>query len=192
VTLLESLVAQGKRAFREPRAAAADVIALGFPKEALAPSLLLVVVASVLLSAVSDFIVPPPIEIPYFKSALLVLIIFTSFSFAIAKVGKMMGGVGTFADSLLLAIFFQAVFLPVQAIQIALLLVSADVSALLAFGIILFGFWVNVNFIAALHGFESLGRALGVLILASIAVAFFLVLVTPLLGISISGGAVGV
>ena len=192
MTLLESLVAQGKRAFREPRAAAADVIALGFPKEALAPALLLVVVVSVLLSAVSDFIAPPPIDIPYFKSALLVFIIFTSFSFAIAKVGKMMGGVGSFPDSLLLAIFFQAIFIPVQAIQIALLLVSADVSALLAFGIILFGFWINVNFIAALHGFTSLGRALGVLILASIAVAFFLVLVTPLLGISITGGVAGV
>lgn len=192
MTLLDSLVAQGKRAFQQPRAAAADVLALGFPKEALAPALLLVVVISVLMSAASDMIAPPPVQMPYFKMALLVLIIFTSFSFAIAQVGKMMGGVGTFPDSLLLAIFFQAVFIPVQALQIALLLVSAEISAFLAFGIIVFGFWINLNFIAALHGFESLGRALGVLLLASIAVAFFLVLVTPLLGVSLTGGAVGV
>ena len=192
MTLLDSLVAQGKRAFREPRAAAADMLALGFPKEALAPALLLVVVISVLLSAASDVIAPPPVKMPYFKMAFLVLLIFTSFSFAIAKVGKMMGGVGTFPDSLLLAIFFQAVFIPVQALQIALLLFSAELSAFLAFGIIVFGFWININFIAALHGFESLGRALVVLLLASVGLAFFLAMVTPFLGISLTGGAVGV
>ncbi|NNE88007.1 MAG: YIP1 family protein [Silicimonas sp.] len=193
MTLFDSLIAQGKRAFREPRQTAADVLALGFPREALAPALMLVVVISVLMSAASDMIAPPPVQISYFRMALLIMIIFTSFSFAIAQIGKMMGGVGSFADSLLLAVFFQAIFIPIQAIQVVLMAFSPELAAVLAFGIILFGFWINVNFIAALHGFETLGRALGVLILASIAVAFFLVIVTPLLGISISsGGAVGV
>lgn len=192
MTLWDSLIAQGKRAFAEPRQSAADVLALGFPKEALAPALLLVVVISVLMSAVSDMIVPAQEPISYFRMALLIMIIFTSFSLAIAQVGKMLGGVGSFADSLLLAIFFQAIFIPVQAFQIVLMLLSSELAALLAFAIIVFGFWINVNFIAALHGFQTLGRALGVLLLASVAVAFFLVLVTPLLGISITGGAVGV
>ena len=192
MTLFDSLIMQGKRAFREPRATAADVLALGVPKEALAPALLLVVVVSVLLSAASDMITPPPVAMSYFRMALLMMIIFTSFSLAIAQVGKMMGGVGTFSDSLLLAIFFQAIFIPVQALQVVLMLVSIEVAALLSFAIIIFGFWVNVNFIAALHGFETLGRALAVLLFASFAVAIFLVLVTPLLGISLTGGAVGV
>lgn len=188
MTLIDSLIAQGKRAFREPRQAAADVLALGFPREALAPALFLVVVISVLLSAASDMIAPPPVEISYFRMALLIMTIFVSFSFAIAQIGSMMGGVGTFTDSLLLAVFFQAIFIPVQALQIVLMLFSSELAALLAFGIIIFGFWINVNFIAALHGFQSLGRALGVLLLASVAVAFLLVLVTPLLGVSLSAG----
>lgn len=192
MTLLDSLIAQGRRAFSEPRQAAADVLALGFPKEALAPALMLVVVVTVLLSALSDMIVTPPFPMSYFRMALLMLIIFTSFSFAIAQIGKMMGGVGSFPDSLLLAVFFQAIFIPVQSIQIGLLLVSTEVSALLSFGIIIFGLWVNVNFIAALHGFQSLGRACGVFFLASVAVAVFLLLVTPFLGVSLTGGAVGV
>lgn len=191
MTLFDSLIMQGKRAFREPRQTAADVLALGIPKEALAPALLLVVVVSVLLSAASDMIVPPQVEISYFRMALLIMIIFTAFSLSIAQVGKMMGGVGTFPDSLLLAIFFQAIFIPVQALQVALMLVSIEMAALLSFAIIIFGFWVNVNFIAALHGFETLGRALGVLLLASFAVAIFLMIIAPLLGISLTGGAVG-
>ncbi|MEO9825702.1 MAG: YIP1 family protein [Paracoccaceae bacterium] len=191
MTLFDSLIMQGKRAFREPRQTAADVLALGFPKEALAPALLLVVVVSVLLSAASDMIVPPQVEMSYFRMALLIMIIFTAFSLSIAQVGKMLGGVGTFPDSLLLAIFFQAIFIPVQALQVALMLVSIEMAALLSFAIIIFGFWINVNFIAALHGFETLGRALGVLLLASFAVAIFLMIVTPLLGISLTGGAVG-
>jgi len=193
VTLLDSLVAQGKRAFFEPRQAAADMLALGIPREALAPALLLVVVVSVLLSAASDMITPPPVEISYFRMALLIMVIFTSFSFAIAKIGQMMGGVGSFADSVLLAVFFQAIFIPFQTAQVLLTILSPELAAMLALGIILFGFWINVNFIAALHGYETLGRALGVLILASVAVAFFLVLVSPFLGISLtSGGAASV
>lgn len=192
MTLIESLIAQGKRAFREPRQAAADVIALGFPREALAPALFLVVVISVLLTAAADMITSNPFAMSYFRMALLITIIFLSFSFAIAKIGQMMSGVGTFPDSILLAIFFQAIFIPLQIVQIILLLFSPVLATFLAYAIVVIGFWINLNFIAALHGYQSLGRALGVLLLASVAVALCLVLITPLLGINIAGSAVGV
>ncbi|MEL7462414.1 MAG: hypothetical protein AAGJ39_15805, partial [Pseudomonadota bacterium] len=54
--------------------------------------------------------------------------------------------------------------------------------------IFLFGLWVNVNFVAALHGFPGLGKALGVLVLASFVVAFVMAFAAPLIGISLFGG----
>lgn len=189
MTLIETLYAQGARAFREPRAAAADVIALGVPREALVPGLFAVVALSVLINAAAEMIAPSPMSmITPFQMTVFLLVLFVSFAAAVYKVGQAMGGVGTWQDSLLLAIFFQAVFIPAQVLQVILIATMPAVAGLFGLFLFVFGFWVNVNFIAALHGFTSLGRAFGVLILGSFVVAVVMILVAPLVGISILGG----
>lgn len=190
MTLLDSLISQGVRAFREPREAAADVIALGVPREALVPALMVVVILSVLVNAAAELVAPTPLAtISHFQLAVFLLLLFASFAAAICKVGQMMGGMGTWQDSLLLAIFFQAVFLPAQALQVLLIIIVPPVASLFGLAIFLFGLWVNVNFVAALHGFPGLGKALGVLILASFVVAFVMAFAAPLIGISLFGVA---
>ena len=189
MTLLDSLVSQGFRAFREPREAAADVIALGVPREVLVPALTVIVILSVLLNAVGEMVAPTPLAaITHFQMSVFLLILFVSFAAAVYKVGQALGGLGEWQDSLLLAIFFQAVFLPAQVLQVLLIIVLPPVASLFGLAIFLFGLWVNVNFIAALHGFPSLAKALGVLVLASFVVAFIMAFVAPLIGISLFGG----
>ena len=116
------------------------------------------------------------------------LALFVAFAMAVCKIGRAMGGIGQCSDSLLLAIFFQAIFVPAQVLQVVLVAVSPIVASFFAVFLFFFGIWVNLNFIAALHGFSSLGKSLGVLILSSVAVAIIMMLVAPLIGISLFGG----
>lgn len=182
MTLIESLYAQGVRALREPRAAGADIIALGIPREALAPGLFAVVAISVILNTVSEALAPSPfVIITPFQMAILLTLMMVSFSFAIAKIGQLMGGLGRFHDALLLMIFLQVMFLPAVALQLVLSVVTPALAGLVTLVVMIFLTWVHLNFIAALHGFTSLGRAFGVLLLSVVATFFVLMFVAPLL-----------
>lgn len=182
MTLIESLYAQGIRALREPRAAAADVLALGIPREALIPGLFAVVALSVILNTVSEALAPSPLVVMSpFQMAILLSVMIAAFSFALAKTGQFMGGIGTFENSLLLMIFLQAMFLPAVALQIILFLFMPTLAGLFILAIMIFLTWVHVNFIAALHGFPTLGKAVGVLLMSVILTFFVLMFVAPLL-----------
>ena len=190
MTLIDALLAQGKRAFREPREAAADVLALGVPQTALVPAFTLIVVLNVILNTVSELVAPTLLAtVPPLRIAMFVFLLTGALAFFVAKVGQWFGGVGTVPDSLLLIIFFQALFLPLQALHVLLLVASPVLSALLQLVIFVLGIWVNINFVAALHGFPGLGKAAGVLFLASFAVAVVMILVSPILGIQVVGPA---
>lgn len=191
MTLLDTLISQGGRAFREPRQAAADVIALDVPRESIVPGVLLIVVISALINAAAEFVSPSAIgAISHFQMTVFLLFLIVSFAFSICKVGQAMGGNGSCQQSILLAVFFQAIFIPAQVLQIVLMAVAPFLAGLFAVFLFFFGIWVNVNFIAALHGYPSLGKAFGVLILASIVVAVAMLFVTPLLGISLFAGGI--
>lgn len=182
MTLIESLYAQGVRALREPRAAGADIIALGIPREALAPALFAIVAISVILNTASEALAPSPfVIITPFQMAILLTVMMVVFSFAIAKTGQFMGGLGVFQDALLLMIFLQAMFLPAVALQLVLALVMPALAGLVMLVVMIYLTWVHVNFIAALHGFTSLGRAFGVLLMSVVVTFFVLMFIAPLL-----------
>lgn len=180
MTLLQSLYAQGLRALREPRAAAADVIALGFPREALLPALMLVVTISAILNTASEALAPNPyIQISPFQMAGILLVILLVFSFAIAKSGQMLGGMGSFQDALLLMVMVQAMFLPAVVVQIVLFVAMPALAGIFILAVMILLTWVHLNFIAALHGFDGLGKAVGVLVMAAVATFFALMFIAP-------------
>lgn len=175
MTLLDSLYAQAVRALREPRAAAADVLALGVPRETVLPALILVAIISVFLDT-ALFAVMPDVDATFapFRSIVFYLAVAGLFAFVISFVGKWFQGVGSIADALLLIVFLQAMLLPASAVQIVLALISPQLAVLFIYLVALFLFWIQVNFVAALHGFNTLGRAFAVTLIASFIVAFFL------------------
>lgn len=171
MTLIESLYAQGVRALREPRAAAADVLQLGFPKAALAPSLLLVCVLSVILDVALTAVLPEvtPRTTP-FQTLFFYALTAVAFSMVVTVVGKWLGGVGKFEDSLLLIVFLQAMLLPASVLQLLIAIVSPQLAVFFMLAVAVFLIWIQVNFVAALHGF-TLGRAFVVSLISSVAVA---------------------
>ncbi len=172
MTLIESLYAQGVRALREPRAAAADVLALGIPREVVVPTLVLIAIVSIFLDN-ALFAVLPTVETVAspFRSLAVYLAAAGLFAITITFVGRWFGGMGKFEDALLLVAFLQAMFLPASAIQVVLAVLSPSLAVLFMLCVLLFLLWVQVNFVAALHGFATLGRAFAVMLVASLLVA---------------------
>ncbi len=173
MTLIESLFAQGVRALREPRAAAADIIALGVPREVVVPALFLVAILSVLIDT-ALFAAMPEIGAPRspFRSLVFYVAVAGAFAFVVTFVGRWFQGVGTLENALLLIVFLQAMLLPASAVQLVLAMVSPNLAVMFIFVVALFLVWIQINFVAALHGFSSLWRAAAVTVLSSFLIAF--------------------
>jgi hypothetical protein len=187
--LEQALISIAAQAYREPREAGVRLLSLGVPTQAIWPAFGVIVLISVLIGGISDLIAPPPVDVAvsYFLMAILLGIVFLSFAAGIWKIGQKMGGKGSFEESLLIGVFFQAAFLPLQALQILLALVLPGLAGLYGIALLLFGIWVNVNFIDALHGFASFGKSLGVMLLASFVAAIALLVALGLFGQSLMG-----
>ena len=86
-------------------------------------------------------------------------------------------------EALLLTVFLQAILFTGQLIELGLLILLPPIAGLFSVALIVVAFWLNINFIATLHGFSSLWRAFGVLVIATVAVALVLVFLMTLTGI---------
>ncbi|MEM7719902.1 MAG: YIP1 family protein [Pseudomonadota bacterium] len=173
MTLLDSLLAQGVRAVREPRAAAADILALGVPRDVVLPALVLVAILNVMLDT-ALFAAIPDVQITSepLRSLVFYLCVASGFALILSFVGKWFQGVGNFEDALLLIVVLQAMILPATAIQVMLALFSPSLAILFLYAVVLYMVWVQINFVAALHGFSTLGRAVAVTLIASFIVFF--------------------
>lgn len=173
MTLLDSLYAQGVRAIREPRAAAADILALGVPRDVVLPALVLVAILNVLLDT-ALFAAIPDIEITSapLRSLVFYVGVACGFAFILTFVGKWFQGVGSFDSALLLTVVLQTMILPATVVQVVLALFSTELAILFLYAVVLFMVWIQINFVAALHGFSSLGRAVAVTLIASFIVYF--------------------
>lgn len=88
--------------------------------------------------------------------------------------GQILGGVGRFSQSLLVAVWIEVIAIAVQLVQIVaglLLPPLAPVLALAGLGILI---WCLVHFTRTLHGFQGLGRAVVALLLGAVIVGIAL------------------
>lgn len=175
----------------EPVDMATRVLGMRFPRDVLWQALILVAVLNVLLLAFVQLVSPTPvvvqgqvITLTPFAYAVIIGTFLMFLVFMIVHAGRMFGGTGTLDGALMLIVWFQAVSVTLEAIQVALLLISPGIAAL--FGVITLGaiIWVFVNFINVLHGFASLAKAAVVIVLALICAALGTGVVMGLLGIS--------
>jgi hypothetical protein len=187
--LEQALISIARDAYRDPREAAVRLLSLGVPSAAIWPAFGVIILVSVVIGGLSDLAVAPAegVSVSYFLMTLLLAVIFLSFALGIWKIGQAFGGKGRFEESLVVGIFFQGVLLPLQVIQLVLLIVLPGVAGVFGIALLFYGVWVNVNFIDALHGFASFGKSLGVLILASFVAALAMLLVIGLVGGSFGG-----
>ena len=189
---LGPLLRMARDTVANPREGAETVLALGLPHRALWLSFALVIVLSMLLGdilyLVADIPQGGPLTGPMGASPLVMGALQAGFLYlmahAITMIGRMFGGTGRFEEALTLIVWLQFIFLCVQVVQLIALIALPPVAGLitiLALGLFL---WLLVNFIAALHGFTSLGLVFVMTILSAFALLFGLSLVMTMLGLT--------
>ena len=193
---LPTLLRHAVGSLSAPRDEARWVMSHDMPRIARWETLLLIVVISVFLARISMFLVPAQGDIvmaPLMMNPFMVGIIQMSslvlMVFAIYWVGRAMGGVGGFGNTILVVAWIQFVMVCLQVIQtVSMVLVPPLAGMISMAGFVLF-FWLLTNFIAELHGFVSLGRVFLVIILTTVGFAFGLSLILTMIGVSMIPGA---
>ncbi|MBF9047203.1 YIP1 family protein [Rhodobacterales bacterium LSUCC0031] len=184
---LGPLLRMARDTVSDPRAGAAQILALHLSLPALRLAFGLVVVLSMIMGELVVLITPPPPVDVFAMSPVVLGLLQAAFLFVIAHaitvVGRWFGGTGSFAGALALIIWLQFIFLCVQVAQLLAIVIMPPLAGLitvLAMGLF---FWLLVNFIAVLHGFTSLGMIFVATILTALGIIFGLSLILTLLGI---------
>jgi hypothetical protein len=174
-----------------PREGAATVLSMAPPIRALWLMFALVVTLTLFTGELALLLSGPPETGPLtdaYSSPLLLGVVqgamLCIMVFAIHHIGRWFGGTGRFEEALLLVVWLQFVFVCAQVIQIALMLLMPPLAALMPVLVIGLFFWLLINFIAALHGFTSLGMVFVMTIVSGVGVLFALSLVLTLLGLA--------
>ncbi|MCT4685619.1 MAG: YIP1 family protein [Roseicyclus sp.] len=190
-----NLLRMARDTVSNPREGAETVLALGLPKQALWLAFALVVVLSMLLGDLLYLLADLPrdgaMTGPLGASPLVMGLLQGAFLFlmahAVTLVGRMFGGTGRFDEALALIVWLQFIFLCVQILQLAAVLVIPPMAGLITMLAVGLFFWLLVNFIATLHGFTSLGMVLVMTILSGFTILFVLSLILTLLGVTFEG-----
>ncbi|MBF9055782.1 hypothetical protein HKCCA1065_04075 [Rhodobacterales bacterium HKCCA1065] len=188
ILTLSGLWRHTRDTIRAPQEAAQAVLALNLPRNVLWLGLALVITLSTLLaSAVLLMVpmpeagagVPMPVVMGLVQAVFLVLV-----SLGIAVIGARFGGKGDFDGALALMVWLQAVFLVVQAFQIAAIAIGLSVLAdIVSLASIPLFFWLMAQFVTVLHGFSSVWKTFWAIIMFLIAFAFLLSLVVTSFGL---------
>ena len=188
ILTLSGLWRHTRDTIRAPQEAAQAVLALNLPRNVLWLGLALVITLSTLLaSAVLLMVpmpeagagVPMPIVMGIVQAVFLVLV-----SLGIAVIGARFGGKGDFDGALALMVWLQAVFLVVQAFQIAAIAIGLSVLAdIVSLASIPLFFWLMAQFVTVLHGFSSVWKTFWAIIMFLIAFGFLLSLVVTSFGL---------
>ena len=188
ILTLSGLWRHTRDTIRAPQEAAQAVLALNPPRNVLWLGLALVITLSTLLaSAVLLMVpmpeagagVPMPVVMGLVQAVFLVLV-----SLGIAVIGARFGGKGDFDGALALMVWLQAVFLVVQAFQIAAIAIGLSVLAdIVSLASIPLFFWLMAQFVTVLHGFSSVWKTFWAIIMFLIAFAFLLSLVVTSFGL---------
>ena len=187
ILTLSGLWRHTRDTIRAPQEAAQAILALNLPRNVLWLGLALVITLSTLLaSAVLLMVpmpeagagVPMPVVMGLVQAVFLVLV-----SLGIAVIGARFGGKGDFDGALALMVWLQAVFLVVQAFQIAAIAIGLSVLAdIVSLASIPLFFWLMAQFVTVLHGFSSVWKTFWAIIMFLIAFAFLLSLVVTSFG----------
>ena len=182
--LLDIAVRLGRLSLEDPRKGMRAVLDLGVPVPARTFGLLLMAVGSAVLTHIGFLLLPVSDDplLAYlmaspFRTAVVQWLALAASVVLIARIGRARGGVGSFADALLVVVWLQLLMLAVQVVQIVALVVIPPVAAMINIAGLGLFFWLLTNFIAELHGFTALRAVFGAVVVTIVCVAFLMVIV---------------
>ena len=180
---------------RTPRDGAQWVKSITMPRQSRWEALALFMVVGVVFNQITGFLMfgdfriimmgltLNPITYAMIQMAVLVIMVF-----AVFWIGRAMGGTGGFGDAILLIAWLQAIMTLLQVAQtIAILLIPA-LGIIIAVASFMLFFWLLSNFIAELHGFTSIPKVLGMILISMIGLTFGMTILLSIIGISMPGG----
>lgn len=178
---------------RAPRPMAQAVIAWDLPRPVLWMALCAVVTASVVMGQGSLILLagPDAVNNPFLANPALMcaiqLFLLVIMVHATFHIGRLFGGTGSFGGALSVVTWLQFVLACLQVLQTALLFLAPPLADMLGiFGLVLF-VWLFTNFVAALHGFKSLGLVFVMILASAFVLTFALSILLTLLGFTAPG-----
>lgn len=178
---------------RDPQEGAREVLRVAPPRNVVWLAFGLMVVVSLVMGELVALIMGPPEGGPMLGQSTLVLglmqagFLFITI-FAISYIGRLFSGTGDFDGALTLVTWLQIVFFFVQLLQLALMLVAPVIAAMVTVVAIGLFFWLLVNFIAVLHGFQSVGMVFVMTVVSFISILFIVSLILTVLGFTFDTG----
>jgi hypothetical protein len=196
IATLGTLLRLARDTVTNPREGAATVLSFAPAREALWLMFALVVVASLIMGEIMSLMMGMPTEGPLTgpmqQSPLMLGLIQGGLLFvsihAIHRIGRFFGGTGSLEEAALLIIWLQFILLCVQVVQLAAIVILPPVAGLITILAIALFFWLLTNFIAVLHGFQSLGMVFVTTLFAAFGLLVLLSLVLSMLGLAMPTG----
>jgi hypothetical protein len=191
---LKTLMAMVRGALVNPRQSVRDVLALQIAPGTGWLALILMAVLSALLSHLSFALMPSDAKefmaeamSSPIRTALIQWVAMLVSVHLIHRVGRWRGGVGTLAQTVVVAAWLQFILLCVQAVQVVAQIALPVLGNLLSIvGLVLF-FFLLTNFVAELHRFKSLGAVFTGIVVTMLVVAFLLAIIL----VAFFGGTAG-
>ncbi|MFD1344099.1 hypothetical protein [Litorisediminicola beolgyonensis] len=170
-----------------PREIGAWLIGLGLGREVLLLAFgLVLVLQTAFMTTLVTLVDPETMPIPLLRQPLVFMLglggMLALFAVLLTWAGRMAGGTAQLEEMGLLLIWLQGLRLALQLAVLVLSFALPALSPLLLMAGTALSFWILVNFVAAAHRFDGLGRALLVLVMAAFGLA---------MGISILLGMIG-
>jgi len=192
--MMQQLIALARLTLRDPRIAAAALLEVRLTRGELLQLAVVVASLSVLFSALVAFLASgeaDPLGHLMLRNPLLFAVIqFMTMMLTVIMVqmvGRMMGGRGSFDQSLILIAWLQFYMLLVQVIIVPLTLLVPGLALVLNLAAYIYFLWVLVNFIAGLHGFRSLMKVLAGVLATSFGLSLVLMMILLTLGVNVEG-----
>lgn len=177
---------------RDPHAAAQIILGWNLPKEAIWTAIALVSVLLTILSTLSNMLAPiddpmlSVISTPFVYFAIAAGG-FVATVYAIYWTGRLLGGRGRIEDLMVLLLWLQALWAAAQAVLFVFVLVSPVLASFFLALVAVSTIWIFVHFISIGLQFNSLVKAIVVLILGTLALIVGTSLVLSVIGVSTTG-----
>lgn len=184
-SFLSQLILQS---FTEPRKVAEYLVTLEIDRRSLWLLLGLVSVLSALVLSAVSAATPAPegvqiVSLSPWMAAVFVGFVMIAMVFSLFYVGRWLGGSGSLDSTILIISWHQGITVAFQLLQLVIVLISPVLGAFANFAGIIFLFYVLLQFIDVLHGYQSLLKSFGAFALAIFSMVVVLTFLLPILGL---------
>lgn len=173
---------------RSPSVAAQDILQRQWPREAVWTAFLLSVVLNTCVYTVQQLVLPPlPDDLVLLQFSpgvyfVAVLLLQLGFIAMLGTAGRWLGGQGGLPAILAVITWLQMLQAGLNGLIILMFLLAPTLAALMNIAVNILVFVILLQFVRAAHQFDSLWRAFGVVLMASIIMVFALLFLLGLFG----------